>query len=218
MGSAKAMSLPSGSVIMTVLTLSPDVRSLASMFSFPTAPPALPCWSQPGYPSRITEKSLGSFAHFQPITVSDDSSVVSLFRSKAPRFVRGWSLESIPQRLAVPERAVDRRGHRRQWASPLRGSPTTRRRRRRLRCRRRDHTIKIESQILINPQHLPLDAITVIKKAVNSYAGLQRRKDWPIQESLWVTVASTATAQPDLTYARPTQTTKLRNYVFDAFG
>ena|ERR1017187_2531017 len=101
MGSAKAMSLPSGSVIMTVLTLSPDVRSLASMFSFPTAPPALPCWSQPGYPSRITEKSLGSFAHFQPITVSDDSSVVSLFRSKAPRFVRGWSLESIPQRLAV---------------------------------------------------------------------------------------------------------------------
>src|ERR1035441_9136302 len=35
MGSAKAMWLPSGSVIMTVLTLSPDVRSLASMFSLP---------------------------------------------------------------------------------------------------------------------------------------------------------------------------------------
>src|SRR6266852_5820454 len=35
------------------------------------------------------------------MTVSDDSSVVSLFQSKAPRFVRGWSLESISQRLAV---------------------------------------------------------------------------------------------------------------------
>src|SRR5229473_1032291 len=35
------------------------------------------------------------------ITVSDDGSVVSLFQSKAPRFVRGWSLESISQRLAV---------------------------------------------------------------------------------------------------------------------
>jgi hypothetical protein len=34
MGSAKVMCLLSGSVIMTVLTLSPDVRSLALMLSF----------------------------------------------------------------------------------------------------------------------------------------------------------------------------------------
>jgi hypothetical protein len=32
------------------------------------------------------------------------------------------------------------------------------------------------------------------------------------------TVASTTPAQPDLPYARPTQTTKLHNYLFDAFG
>jgi hypothetical protein len=32
------------------------------------------------------------------------------------------------------------------------------------------------------------------------------------------TVASTAPAQPGLTYTRPTQTTKLGNYFFDAFG
>jgi hypothetical protein len=44
---------------------------------------------------------LGSFANPKPITVSDDSSVVSLFQSKAPKFVRGWSLESISQRLAL---------------------------------------------------------------------------------------------------------------------
>ena len=31
-------------------------------------------------------------------------------------------------------------------------------------------------------------------------------------------VASTTPAQPDLTYMRPTQKTKLRNYAFDAFG
>ena len=31
-------------------------------------------------------------------------------------------------------------------------------------------------------------------------------------------VASTTPAQPDLTYVRPPQTTKLRNYAFDAFG
>jgi hypothetical protein len=31
-------------------------------------------------------------------------------------------------------------------------------------------------------------------------------------------VASTTPAQPDLTYMRPKQTTKLRNYAFDAFG
>jgi hypothetical protein len=32
------------------------------------------------------------------------------------------------------------------------------------------------------------------------------------------TIASTAPARLDLTYTRPAQTTKLRNYVFDAFG
>ena len=32
------------------------------------------------------------------------------------------------------------------------------------------------------------------------------------------TVASTAPAQPDLTYVRPTEKTKLKNYFFDAFG
>ncbi len=32
------------------------------------------------------------------------------------------------------------------------------------------------------------------------------------------TVASPAPAQRDLTYTRPTETTKLRNYAFDAFG
>ena len=32
------------------------------------------------------------------------------------------------------------------------------------------------------------------------------------------TVASTTPAQPDLTYTRPTEKTKLRNYLFDAFG
>ncbi len=32
------------------------------------------------------------------------------------------------------------------------------------------------------------------------------------------TIATTIPAQPDLTYIRPTQKTKLRNYVFDAFG
>src|SRR3979411_2356449 len=37
---------------------------------------------KPGSRSRITEKSLGSFADSQPITVSNESSVVSLFQSK----------------------------------------------------------------------------------------------------------------------------------------
>ncbi len=32
------------------------------------------------------------------------------------------------------------------------------------------------------------------------------------------TVASTTTAQPDLTYTRPTERTKIENYLFDAFG
>jgi len=32
------------------------------------------------------------------------------------------------------------------------------------------------------------------------------------------TVASTISAQPDLTYVRPTEKTRLHNYVFDAFG
>ena len=32
------------------------------------------------------------------------------------------------------------------------------------------------------------------------------------------TVASTAQAQPDLTYTRPTEKTKIENYLFDAFG
>ena len=32
------------------------------------------------------------------------------------------------------------------------------------------------------------------------------------------TVASTTPAQPDLTYTRPTEKTKIQNYVFDAFG
>jgi hypothetical protein len=38
------------------------------------------------------------------------------------------------------------------------------------------------------------------------------------RDSSGTTVASTAPAQPDLTYARPTQTTKIHNYLFDAFG
>ena len=53
------------------------------------------------YRSHITEKSLGSFADSRPIMVSNESSVVSLFQSKVPKFVRGWSLESISQSLAV---------------------------------------------------------------------------------------------------------------------
>ncbi|MFY9911022.1 MAG: hypothetical protein WCF22_00325 [Candidatus Sulfotelmatobacter sp.] len=32
------------------------------------------------------------------------------------------------------------------------------------------------------------------------------------------TIASTPSAQPDLTYARPTEKTKIQNYLFDAFG
>jgi hypothetical protein len=39
-------------------------------------------------------------------------------------------------------------------------------------------------------------------------------------DSEWTsgTVVATAPTQPDLTYTRPTERTKLRNYVFDAFG
>ena len=39
-------------------------------------------------------------------------------------------------------------------------------------------------------------------------------------DSEWTsgTVVATAPTQPDLTYTRPTEKTKLRNYVFDAFG
>ena len=61
---------------------------------------------KPGYRSRSTEKSLGSFADSQPITVSDDSSVGSLFQSKAPRFVRGWSLEPISQSVESTEEHI----------------------------------------------------------------------------------------------------------------
>ena len=32
------------------------------------------------------------------------------------------------------------------------------------------------------------------------------------------TIASTPSAQPDLTYTRPTEKTKIQNYLFDAFG
>ena len=51
------------------------------------------------------------------------------------------------------------------------------------------------------------------------YRCWQGRNHWPIRADSSGAVASApATTQLDLTYTRPTQTTKLHNYFFDAFG
>src|ERR1035438_2339882 len=104
MGSAKAMWLPSGSVIMTVLTLSPDVRSLASMFSLPNCATCSSMLVTTRVPLSHHREVVGLVCPLPADNGSDDSSVVSLFDRRHLSFVRGWSLESISQRLAVESR------------------------------------------------------------------------------------------------------------------
>jgi hypothetical protein len=51
-----------------------------------------------------------------------------------------------------------------------------------------------------------------------SFPVTARSQALPYSEEFSGTVASTATVQLDLTYVRPTERTKVSNYVFDAFG
>src|ERR1039458_10511027 len=54
--------------------------------------------------------------------------------------------------------------------------------------------------------------------ALPSLAKAQSRADAGDSSSTAALPASTTQPQPKLTYTRPTQKTKLRNYFFDAFG